>query len=456
MQKKWLRKTNSILLLYFLAWYSLPATADIFTAGPDGTFSTVQAALDSAAATSGDHEVRVQSGTYFENIALLGFTSADSITISGGWNSSFTERTALRSSVLDGSSAGRVLNFELSANEAFQMQGFIIENSLVDRRGAVSIRLDQNSQAFIVDNTIQDNVTESERTEGGGLWASINGTSHLSIIGNDIMNNTVNSTGTVDVRGGGLDISISDQASFEMSDNIIEGNTLNIAGSGSGLGAGANINIFDGNASITINDNRIANNQINAETALGLGMLIGGSGWTLRRNEFIGNSDGGVTTFGAQLSASVFNGLGQLSDTLIVDGNARGLQLNSNNGGELNATNLTVVNHAERGILANTNGTGELNLFNSISINADTNAQLGAGVIESNNLFTDNPALLVNPAGGNFELADGSPAIDAGQNNPPGGLGPTDLNGVARIIGPNVDIGAYERSDVIFVDSFES
>jgi hypothetical protein len=47
-----------------------------------------------------------------------------------------------------------------------------------------------------------------------------------------------------------------------------------------------------------------------------------------------------------------------------------------------------------------------------------------------------------------------SPVINAGSNNPPGGLPATDLNGGARLIGARVDRGAYESSlDFTFMQS---
>ena len=63
----------------------------------------------------------------------------------------------------------------------------------------------------------------------------------------------------------------------------------------------------------------------------------------------------------------------------------------------------------------------------------------------------------VDAPGGDYSLAEGSDAIDAGTNAPPGGLGPTDVDGNARILGGTVDQGAFEfLSDELFADSFES
>lgn len=53
-----------------------------------------------------------------------------------------------------------------------------------------------------------------------------------------------------------------------------------------------------------------------------------------------------------------------------------------------------------------------------------------------------------------FELARGSPLVDAGVNNPAGGLSSTDLAGKSRVIGPRVDIGAWEN-DVLLETGFD-
>jgi hypothetical protein len=48
-----------------------------------------------------------------------------------------------------------------------------------------------------------------------------------------------------------------------------------------------------------------------------------------------------------------------------------------------------------------------------------------------------------------------SPLVDAGNDAPPGGLPATDALGVPRVVGPHVDIGAYEL-DRLFADGFQS
>jgi hypothetical protein len=65
----------------------------------------------------------------------------------------------------------------------------------------------------------------------------------------------------------------------------------------------------------------------------------------------------------------------------------------------------------------------------------------------------------VDAAQGDYHLAVDSPLIDAGTDTPAGGAAEFDLDGVTRIEGAHIDIGAYERAPVnaeqIFVDGFD-
>jgi len=62
---------------------------------------------------------------------------------------------------------------------------------------------------------------------------------------------------------------------------------------------------------------------------------------------------------------------------------------------------------------------------------------VGEGNIDADPLFVD-------ALNDDYHVLPGSPCIDAGTNNPPGGLPETDLDGNPRIMGYAVDMGAYE------------
>jgi hypothetical protein len=402
----------------------------------------------------------VQAGTFTENIFIDLLGTGDAVDVTGSWDASFTTRAPGRLSRIDGSSSGRVLYLEASGTDRFSMDGFVIENGLSGSRAGVLLSLVDSSLVTLINNTIDGNVAESARADGGGVSAFLEDASRLVIRQNDIINNQAISTDTVDVRGAGLQVQLSGLSSFELSDNLLQNNVASIPGSGSALGAAAVISDFSeldtvANPAIVITGNRFIDNQANAESVTGLGLFLSGNGLILRCNQFLGNNDGGVTAFGAQAEISVFDGEGLMTDSLIAGGNGRGLSVFAGTDGQLNISNLTIFGHGERGILANTGGNGILTVYNSISVNSATNAQLVPEGDTGNNIFIDDATLFVDPVVGNFQLALGSAAVDAGTTSPPGGLGMTDLLGAARINGPSVDIGAFEQADTLFKDRFE-
>lgn len=59
-------------------------------------------------------------------------------------------------------------------------------------------------------------------------------------------------------------------------------------------------------------------------------------------------------------------------------------------------------------------------------------------------------------AAGNFHLSASSPLLGAGTLVPAGGLPNLDLEGNPRTYAGGVDLGAYERGDVIFADGFDA
>lgn len=61
----------------------------------------------------------------------------------------------------------------------------------------------------------------------------------------------------------------------------------------------------------------------------------------------------------------------------------------------------------------------------------------------------------VNSSDGDYRLRHASPLIDVGANAVPGGHGNYDAQGLARVVGGTVDLGALEWRDKIFADGFD-
>ncbi len=96
-----------------------------------------------------------------------------------------------------------------------------------------------------------------------------------------------------------------------------------------------------------------------------------------------------------------------------------------------------------------------ISLYNTISFGNTVEAEMDPSVDADSNLIGIDP-LFVDAAGSDYHVELGSPAINSGDNEPPGGLGAADLDGAPRVIDGIVDIGMYETAGVLFSDGFES
>ncbi len=452
------RKLCAISAFLFLLLGSSAAPAAILTVGPGGTYPTIQAALDDAVLMPGTDQIRLREGTFSENLFVDLGGSGDTLQISGGWNKSFTSASTSRTTTIDGGALGKVFEIRTAGSDQFIMQGMVLRNGQDTSLAGVAINAVGTSTIKLANLTIRDNLAIDTRTDSAGLYVDLLDAAGLDLDDCDLVANTVSSTGDSDGRGGGLTLRLSGTSRASVLGNRITENVVLVAGVGGlGIGAGADVTMFDSGTQLTMTDNVFRGNRVTATTAIASGLALGGGSWVLRRNVFAENEDDDATAFGPQLLVSTFNGTAFLTDTLVVDGNARGVTLNSGDGGVLRANNLTIANHPdERGLLTVRDGTGVLSVHNTISVSNGINAQLAPGVTEGNNLFFDDPSLFVDAAGGNYRLSAGAAAIDAGDDSPPGGLGPSDLDVRPRISGPAVDIGAFEEADFLFSDDFET
>jgi len=228
----------------------------------------------------------------------------------------------------------------------------------------------------------------------------------------------------------------------------IRGFTI-VGGLANGVGGGLQVKGFD----VLIQYNRFIGNHASGSGASGEGGEVNGFADTTIR--FIdnllaanhGNFVGGAELYGmngGEVSGNTITG--NITDTVTQPG---GLRLDG--GGSANFTitnNIVWNNHA-------TGGT-DLGVFTAQSRAAnDLYFPLTPGSTSAG--FTSDVS--VDPQFEScglclsFELADSSPLIDAGiyQNYP------TDLAGKPRVIGPHIDIGAFENiaEDFIFANGFQ-
>lgn len=346
--------------------------------------------------------------------------------------------------------------------------------------GAVSSR-----GPITIENSLFEK-NEALETVGGALYAD---SPPVNITHTDFISNTAN------IHGGG----VSSPDGSIIADTKFKGNRT-VTGSGGGLYVFGNATLLnaefrDNQAMLTgggayfynggyISGSQFVDNQAISGSG---GGLYGESTFTVTESHFENNhaehSGGGLYAQGPidlNRSTLISNSARATGSGLFIEQRSGGasnvvnnlwagnhnpagagytlsLLFDVNSQGKVNVWHNTFAQPSlsqERGILAAKAG---ITLTDNILANFDVGLFGGAGVVSTYNLFagngqsilgsassdhdltTDLP-LFANPAGGDYHLRAGSPAIDAGQ-----GVGVTvDLDGAPRPQGQGFDIGAYE------------
>ncbi|HKJ16631.1 MAG TPA: choice-of-anchor Q domain-containing protein [Xanthomonadales bacterium] len=445
-------------LLVGMLWISINHAAT-FTVGTGGTYDNIQAAINQALMSSGSDEIRVGSGTYVENLNYFPTGSGKVLTISGGWNSLFDSQGDIPS-VVDGDMTGPVLYVDIDSGDVLILDNLKFQNGLANSGGGLDISLIDDSSLMISDCEIENNTAQNDRTTSGGMDVYAEDDASFTMVDSRIVGNQVICTGSVDCRAGGISLTGFGNTQVTFNRNEILNNSVTI-GSGSAATGGAEF-IIAGTSVLTIEDNHFIGNSISGTTPFnGIGLSMSGSGTITARRNYVEANNASVPSpqFATQLDISVSGDSSSiLSDSVVVNSGTLGVRAGISGDGNptLYLVNLTIADHMGAGIrLSKFSAGGQINLSNSISVNGNPNAEITAGTTESDNLLTGS-AGFVNAAAGNYRLAVGSPAINAGNNAPLGGLGPTDIEGNPRIFNVTVDQGAYEsQSMAFFADGFE-
>ncbi len=450
---------RSILALLAIAAITSNLGATVLTVGPDGIFSTLQGAIDAAIVAGGEQEIRVQAGTYQENLNVSPLAFAGSITILGGWNSGFSSRSPhAESTIIDGTQSGRPLTIEITGGE-IQFDSMTLTGGLVGDTlpfgGGLNVQLSGDAVIRMDGCRISENTVASpSQAWGGGVSVGLEGTSELHLNRVSVLENTAD-CGSGGGGAGGLYIVASDSSAVTISSTVVDRNTVRTSNVSALIQYGGLAVFGDDQSVVIIEDTQVRANTLggSANVWVSGAQLGGGQSLVVQRCRFIDNQ--------APSNNGVYQTLvahGRITDSVIAGGNANGILLGSSNT-SVTATNLTVANAPGIGIELNVGTDSDVSLFNSAIFGNTVDLEVlpgSTGLLEMDfNLIGIDPGF-VDPEGRDYHLRMGSVAENAGTNTPPGDLGPFDCDKGPRVIDSVADIGAFEGISEVFSDGFES
>lgn len=466
------------LALAFVA----PASADIFTVGPDGEFATLLPAVAAADATAGDsHEIRLQAVTFTDK-PFIDYEGGKTLTISGGWDVAFDEQDTdpeATGFTLPPGDDARPFSLRVADGTVELSNVALFGGNRTTDSGGLSLRASGTGDAILRDCVVRDNSGSTEHSiAGGGINIYADGAGQVRVTNCDIRANSMDAGGSA--AGGGVYAAASNTAGIVLEHNRIVGNRLRtLPGSATPSialdGAGVKLYAFNG-STIRLSGNRILDNVIEATNlavvnaqSIGLDANTGGAGggvdatMVLRGNVIHGNISEAVLGTRAHVFVSTGNDDSlDLGDTEISGGvgSAYGLFVFSAGAAgdsTLHVTNVTVADNDGIGVRGNDRfPIVELGSFYNNIVALNGAASMLPDWMDSDENLVDVPVAFAAPASGNYSLAAGSPAIDAGSATPPGGVGAVDAGGGLRVIGVAVDLGAHEFGSLtLFRDGFE-
>ena len=464
-----------------LALQCLPLAAAEFIVGPAGTYATLPLAVAAADATAGSpHEIRVQAATFTDAPAIF-YSGSKSLAISGGWNAAFTSRSNNPEDTVFTIPPGgdaRALILQVNSGE-ISIANFTGEGGFRSTDGGgLDFRAATTGRLLVQDCISRNNTGGSDfAIKGGGMDVSVAGTGHLRIARCDVYDNVLQ-VGT-SATGGGIYLTAIDTATAVLEDNRIFGNRLSdrpdSMSPSINLGEAGLAAYAYGDSTVSVLRNRIVDNHVVATNQAfvvsqnyGVALVAGGfpagsSGQLVARGNVI-HANGTNALLGSLTHVGVSvgdDGRIDLGDSEISQGigGQSGLQLQSNSPtSELHVTNATIADNSGSGVRANTVFPVAVagSFFNNIvDGNTSPSPPLAEWLATGNNLIDAAPGFVAR-ASGNYTLLPNSPAIDAGEASPPGGLGSFDAGGGARLIGEGPDIGAHEFGSLTEIaDGFE-
>ncbi len=452
-------------LVLAMGWLPMAQAQEIRTVGPDGEFLNADIAIQTLfdpqlPKAPGPYELRLQVGSYSERVSV---SMAWGLTLSGGWDKTFTTQiedplatrltaglsgdhcVSLPSSWIgdidEGTAGLHVSNLSVTGGAGIELIvvapcAFAAADVVVERVEAHKAPL--YLQPSLADITLRDVVVRDSTTEA--LYCELQ---------ND-----------PNTRSAGILIDGSLVLPEDAEEHHIRLEGVRIHRNGIDGRACTNVAAAvlirgSGRAKLTIEDLMAADNRAVVDPGTvgrqGTVLFIPDSSYWLpawtgsveaRRLELRDNS-----SQGAQLGVYAEDEVEVvIGDSLVASSSKLGVaaHVEAMHDSMVALTNLTLVGGKTGADLTALDGAAVF-LSNSIVTFAR-----GAELVTLGGVWLDSNWIGGDPgfsdaATGNYILQAGSAAVDAGNNSPAGGLGPSDLIGAARLSGPAVDLGAYEQ-----------
>lgn len=433
------------------------AQVTILRVGLHGDYDDIQDAID-VVVSGDDTEIRVEGGTYLENLEIDAAFAAGTLALLGGWDMTFTNRVfPPQNTIIDGNQAGRVIRAFGNAG-SLVIDGFTITNGLSANAGG-GIDIDPSGDADVTLENVRiigNTATEAGGTGGGGLYVELSSTQHLEVLNCRIRDNLASSTGGGVVAGGGFRIRAISDSSFLIQGCEIDDNTAQ--STGQVLGAGLSAYLQD-NAQGEILDNSIVENIADSTDVWVSGVdfrIQHSCTLNVERTAVAMNTAIGGGTAPQLYSSNADASSLRMSDSIIGLGDQDGMDIRGGGTSTVNLVNLTVIDNPGNGIMMGQFESATVTLYNTISFGNLVDFSIINGSVDTGSNLIGVDPLFVNPLGLDYHLGLGSSAENAGDNSPPGGLGLLDFGGDPRIKDGTVDIGSYEGIAEIFSDGFES